>query len=87
MVLAGSVSIMSTDLYAPSLPHITEVFHTTPELVKLTISLNLMVYGVAQLFYGPLSDRFGPAAGFIVVSRPFFPLQVPLPGSPGALTS
>ncbi len=59
MVLAGSVSIMSTDLYAPSLPHITDVFHTTPELVKLTISLNLMVYGVAQLFYGPLSDRFG----------------------------
>ena len=59
MVLAGSVSIMSTDLYAPSLPYLTEHFGTTPELMKLTISLNLIVYGFAQLIYGPLSDRFG----------------------------
>ena len=59
MVLAGSGSIMSTDLYAPSLPYLTEYFSTTPELIKLTISLNLIIYGFAQLIYGPLSDRFG----------------------------
>ena len=59
MVIAGSGSIMSTDLYAPSLPYLTEYFGTTPELMKLTISLNLIVYGFAQLIYGPLSDRFG----------------------------
>jgi DHA1 family bicyclomycin/chloramphenicol resistance-like MFS transporter len=59
MVLAGSGSIMSTDLYTPSLPYLTDYFSTTPELVKLTISLNLIVYGFAQLIYGPVSDRFG----------------------------
>ena len=59
MVLAGSTSIMSTDLYAPSLPYLTSYFGTTPELIKLTISLNIIVYGLAQLIYGPLSDRFG----------------------------
>jgi DHA1 family bicyclomycin/chloramphenicol resistance-like MFS transporter len=59
MVLAGSGSIMSTDLYAPSLPYLTDYFGTTPELMKLTISLNLIIYGFAQLSYGPLSDRFG----------------------------
>jgi DHA1 family bicyclomycin/chloramphenicol resistance-like MFS transporter len=59
MVLAGSGSIASTDLYAPSLPYLTDYFGTTPELMKLTISLNLIVYGFAQLLYGPLSDRFG----------------------------
>jgi len=59
MVLAGSGSIMSTDLYAPSLPYLTEYFGTTPELLKLTISLNLIIYGFAQLIFGPLSDRFG----------------------------
>lgn len=59
MVLAGSGSIMSTDLYAPSLPYLTGFFGTTPELIKLTISLNLIVYGFAQLIYGPISDRYG----------------------------
>ena len=59
MVLAGSGSIMSTDLYAPSLPYLTDFFSTTPELIKLTISLNLIIYGFAQLIYGPMSDRFG----------------------------
>jgi len=50
---------MSTDLYAPSLPYLTDFFGTTPELIKLTISLNLIVYGFAQLIYGPISDRYG----------------------------
>ena len=59
MVLAGSGSIMSTDLYAPSLPYLTDFFGTTPELIKMTISLNLIMYGFAQLIYGPISDRYG----------------------------
>ena len=65
MVLAGSASIMSTDLYAPSLPYLTDFFGTTPELIKLTISLNLIVYGIAQLIYGPISDRFGRRPVFL----------------------
>ena len=65
MVLAGSGSIMSTDLYAPSLPYLTDYFATTPELMKLTISLNLIVYGFAQLIYGPVSDRFGRRPVFL----------------------
>jgi MFS family permease len=65
MVLAGSGSIMSTDLYAPSLPYLTEHFNTTPELMKLTISLNLIIYGFAQLLFGPLSDRFGRRPVFL----------------------
>ena len=59
MVLAESGSIMSTDLYTPSLPFLTDYFATTPDLLKLTISLNIIAYGIAQLIYGPLSDRFG----------------------------
>ncbi len=65
MVLAGSASIMSTDLYTPSLPYLTDYFSTTPELVKLTISLNLIVFGFAQLIYGPISDRFGRRPVFL----------------------
>ena len=66
MVLAGSGSIMSTDLYAPSLPYLTDFFGTTPELMKLTISLNLLMFGLAQLIYGPISDRFGRRPVFLV---------------------
>jgi DHA1 family bicyclomycin/chloramphenicol resistance-like MFS transporter len=66
MVLAGSGSIMSTDLYAPSLPYLTDFFGTTPELMKLTISLNLLIFGIAQLIYGPISDRFGRRPVFLV---------------------
>ena len=66
MVLAGSASIMSTDLYAPSLPYLTGHFNTSPELIKLTISLNLIIYGFAQLIFGPVSDRFGRRPVFLV---------------------
>ena len=59
LVLASSTSIMSTDMYSPSLPDLTTWFETTPTRVKLTISLNLLAFGLAQLFHGPLSDRFG----------------------------
>jgi len=57
--MASSVTIMSTDMYAPSLPDLAEEFNTTATKVKLTISLNLLAYGLAQLVHGPLSDRFG----------------------------
>ena len=59
LVLASSVSIMSTDMYAPSLPDLAKEFNTTPTHVKLTISLNMLAFGLAQLLHGPLSDRFG----------------------------
>lgn len=59
LVLASSVTIISTDMYSPSLPDMVGYFDTTPTLVKLTISLNLLAFGIAQLFHGPLSDRYG----------------------------
>jgi len=66
LVIASSASVASTDLYTPSLPHLPEYFSTTPELVKLTLSLNVLAFGIAQLFNGPLSDRVGRRPVFIV---------------------
>jgi MFS transporter, DHA1 family, multidrug resistance protein len=59
LVSASFVSILSTDLYTPSLPHLQGVFGTDAERVQLTMSLNLLGFAVAQLFLGPLSDRIG----------------------------
>jgi len=50
---------LSTDLYLPSLPGLVRVFETDVATVQLTLSLYLLAFAVAQLFYGPLSDRFG----------------------------
>lgn len=50
---------ISTSIYIPSLPSLVEAFHTVPARVNLTLSVFLVGFAVAQLIYGPLSDRFG----------------------------
>ena len=59
LISASAVSILSTDLYTPSLPHLQGYFGADAEAVQLTMSLNLLGFALAQLLYGPLSDRFG----------------------------
>ena len=73
LMAVSAVSILSTDMYTPSLPHLSGVFETTAETVKLTMSLNVLGFAAALLVFGPLSDRFGRRpillgglAGFIV---------------------
>lgn len=50
---------LSTDMYLPALPGLTEVFATDAGQVQLTLSLFLAGFAIAQIVYGPLSDRFG----------------------------
>ena len=46
-------------MYVPSLPYITNYFHTNPTNVKLTISIYFLSFAIMPLIYGPLSDRYG----------------------------
>ena len=60
LLIAGtSVSILSTDLYAPSLPHLPAYFGTDAETVQQTMTFNLLGYALGQLVHGPLSERYG----------------------------
>jgi MFS transporter, DHA1 family, multidrug resistance protein len=59
LILASSLSMMSSDLYAPSLPHLADIFGTSAANIKLTMSLNILAYALATLIHGPLSERFG----------------------------
>lgn len=59
MISAIVCSVLATDMYAPSLPHIVTGLGTTSTAVKLTLTLYLAGLSISQLFYGPLSDRIG----------------------------
>jgi DHA1 family bicyclomycin/chloramphenicol resistance-like MFS transporter len=50
---------ISTDLYLPSLPAMQQAFLTDIAAVQLTLTAFVWGFAVAQLVYGPLSDRYG----------------------------
>ena len=59
VISASFITLMSTDLYIPSMAYLPGLLGTSPEMVKLTVGLNLLGYGIATLVHGPLSERFG----------------------------
>lgn len=46
-------------LYTPAFLQISQSLHIAPSLVKFTLTGYLLGFGFSQLFYGPLSDRYG----------------------------
>ena len=50
---------LSIGLYLPSFPTITHDLGATSSLIQLTLSIYMAGFGLSQLLYGPLSDRFG----------------------------
>ena len=50
---------VTTDLYLPALPALTSSFSAPIAQAQLTLSALLLAFGVSQLVWGPLSDRFG----------------------------
>jgi MFS transporter, DHA1 family, chloramphenicol/florfenicol resistance protein len=50
---------LAMDVYLPVTPQMPEQLGTTPFVVQLTLSLYLLILGLGQLLFGPLSDRVG----------------------------
>ena len=50
---------IATDLYLPALPALTDGFGAAMSQAQLTLTALLLAFGVSQMFWGPLSDRFG----------------------------
>jgi predicted MFS family arabinose efflux permease len=59
MGLAGFASMASMRLCDPMLVVLGQEFHVTTGEASLVVSAFAVAYGVLQLFYGPLGDRFG----------------------------
>ncbi len=60
-IIAALVAIgpLSTDMYLPAFPALMKAFNANISQVQFTLSTFLVGFALAQLVYGPLSDRFG----------------------------
>ncbi len=61
LILAGLLGIqpITTDLYLPALPTLTADLGAGMTQAQLTLTALLLAFGVSQMAWGPLSDRFG----------------------------
>ncbi len=59
LIAMTGVSSLSLNILVPAIPSLVAKFATDPANVQLTVSLYLMGLAVAQLVFGPLSDRIG----------------------------
>ena len=57
-LLMGAQPI-ATDLYLPALPLLTTYFGANMAQGQLTLTAMLLAFGLSQLIWGPVSDRFG----------------------------
>lgn len=55
-----------TDMYLPTLPDMTEYFNTTSSQVQLGLTASMIGLAVGQLFFGPLSDKYGRRLPLII---------------------
>ena len=59
LIAMTGVSSLSLNVLVPAIPGLAAKFQTDTASVQLTVSLYLMGLALAQLVFGPLSDRFG----------------------------
>lgn len=50
---------MAVKLPMPALPMLPNAFHTGDQILKVSVTLNLIGFSISQLFWGPISDRIG----------------------------
>jgi MFS transporter, DHA1 family, multidrug resistance protein len=59
LALMLGIQPVTTDLYLPALPAITEGFGASMGQAQLTFTALLLAFGVSQLAWGPISDKYG----------------------------
>jgi len=62
LILLGMLSAFGpfvTDMYLPTLPSMSDYFATTSSMVQLGLTTSMIGLAVGQIFFGPLSDRYG----------------------------
>ena len=60
-----ALSAFSVDITLPSLSLIESDLQQTPDIVKMTVTVYLLAFGLGQIFFGPFSDRRGRRVGVL----------------------
>ncbi|KYG66580.1 chloramphenicol efflux MFS transporter [Bdellovibrio bacteriovorus] len=50
---------LAMDIYLPVISEMPKILQTSPQAIQLTLSLYLIVLGLGQLAFGPMSDQVG----------------------------
>lgn len=62
LVLLGMLSAFGpfvTDMYLPSLPAMADYYSTSSSMVQLGLTTSMIGLAIGQIFFGPLSDKYG----------------------------
>ncbi|WP_275285868.1 multidrug effflux MFS transporter [Halomonas elongata] len=59
VAMLSAFGLIASDVYLPAMPTMTAEFGVANWQMPQTVSFYLLALAMAQLFYGPLSDRYG----------------------------
>ena len=59
LAFLSAIAPLSTDMYLPALPKISESFRVDDFYTQLSLASFFIAFAFGQLLYGPLSDAFG----------------------------
>ena len=59
LILLAGLSALAMNVFLPSLPRMTEHFHTEYRVMQLSVAIYLGVNALLQIIIGPISDKFG----------------------------
>lgn len=59
IILISTMTFIGSTFYMPSLPNMTIALNATNTEIQNTLTIYFLGFSVAQLFFGPASDRFG----------------------------
>ena len=86
MVPFDVLASLAMDIYLPVVPAMPGILNTTPSMIQLTLSLYMVMLGVGQIIFGPLSDRIGRRPILLAGATAFVVASLGAAGSSTALT-
>ncbi|MBY0544392.1 MAG: multidrug effflux MFS transporter [Gammaproteobacteria bacterium] len=59
ILLITAIGQLAVDIYLPSMPSMQAALGASKSSVQITLSIYTLGFGLSQVIYGPLSDRYG----------------------------
>jgi DHA1 family bicyclomycin/chloramphenicol resistance-like MFS transporter len=56
---ASCLALLQVSIYVPSMPSIARYFGVSISAIQLTVTIYAVGFAVGNLFWGPISDRYG----------------------------